>query len=539
MTGSSSDAKLPYSLDKLSWDSAHHFNTQNKYGYAGKGRKLGDAMLQCETCLQWFHAREVSCLTDADVFVPFQRNYRFACRICAGGREQFEPLTNPWSWVVVTAVQNLQLPLEAKNAEVVECTSKLPETRKWVPVAEIVQWIRNHWGSLCHGRAQAQLDDAGAVQKAIAHSEGVLHASSDKSEVSLKSLHPLKLYLKPFKNMPAPSSAAAPPAKPRKDRAGNKKKGSNAPLKRPAPEQPSTNLSEIKLPEKYRLVPAPKTDAVPQDAAVIQLSRSSRAPQVTLRDDMLTAVGFKGYRMVRATHGVRSGSWYFEVRVGQTLNDEDGHTRLGWCTEMGELQAPVGFDANSYSYRDRGGTKFHESVGEGYGEEYGPGDVIGCHLQMGDPPGSVAKRQRIFIKGQEFIVEEERTRVPSAGSSISFFKNGVPQGVAYSEVWAEVYYPAASLYKAAVATFNFGPTFEFPPQGLQDARPMSELPGELLPCCPVATDDADEGGGGGGGGGRGGGGGGGGGVSSLPNGYGVAHPSMLCTSVKSTRDEPR
>ncbi|EOD08090.1 hypothetical protein EMIHUDRAFT_372028, partial [Emiliania huxleyi CCMP1516] len=96
----------------------------------------------------------------------------------------------------------------------------------------------------------------------------------------------------------------------------------------------------------------------------------------------------------------------------------------------------------------------------------------------------------------EFIVEEERTRVPSAGSSISFFKNGVPQGV-----WAEVYYPAASLYKAAVATFNFGPTFEFPPQGLQDARPMSELPGELLPCCPVATDDADEGGGGGGGGG--------------------------------------
>ena len=93
------------------------------------------------------------------------------------------------------------------------------------------------------------------------------------------------------------------------------------------------------------------------------------------------------------------------------------------------------------------------------------------------------------------------------------------------KVWAEVYYPAASLYKAAVATFNFGPTFEcaparppprclpaacpegselrsrFPPQGLQDARPMSELPGELLPCCPVATDDADEGGGGGGGGG--------------------------------------
>jgi hypothetical protein len=53
-------AKLPYNVDKLSWDVAHHFNSQNKYGYTGKGRRLGDAMLQCETCLQWFPAREVS-----------------------------------------------------------------------------------------------------------------------------------------------------------------------------------------------------------------------------------------------------------------------------------------------------------------------------------------------------------------------------------------------------------------------------------------------------------------------------------------------
>ena len=42
-------------------------------------------------------------------------------------------------------------------------------------------------------------------------------------------------------------------------------------------------------------------------------------------------VGYRGYRMVRATHGVSSGSWYFEVRVNTPLNGEDGHTRLGWC----------------------------------------------------------------------------------------------------------------------------------------------------------------------------------------------------------------
>jgi len=57
---------------------------------------------------------------------------------------------------------------------------------------------------------------------------------------------------------------------------------------------------------------------------------------------------------------------------------------------------------------------------------------------MGDPAGSAAKRQRITIKGQEFVVEEERKRVASAGSSISFFKNGAPQGKAFKDVWAEV-----------------------------------------------------------------------------------------------------
>ena len=41
-------------------------------------------------------------------------------------------------------------------------------------------------------------------------------------------------------------------------------------------------------------------------------------------------------------------------------------------------------------------------------------------------------------------------------------------------MWAEVYYPAASLFKAATVTFNFGPDFECKPAGL-DARPVSEL----------------------------------------------------------------
>ena len=66
-------------------------------------------------------------------------------------------------------------------------------------------------------------------------------------------------------------------------------------------------------------------------------------------------------------------------------------------------------------------------------------------------------------------------RTPSVGSSIAFYKNGQPLGPAFTDVWAEVYYPAAALYKAAQLTFNFGPAFAFPPADAEGVAPMSSL----------------------------------------------------------------
>ena len=219
-----------------------------------------------------------------------------------------------------------------------------------------------------------------------------------------------------------------------------------------------------------------------QDPTVVQLSRPSRAPQITLRENeqgvALSAVGYKGFRMVRATHGVSNGCYYYEVLVQEPLHGEDGHMRIGWSTEAGDLQAPVGYDVNSYAYRDVNGAKFHESVGEAYGEPYKAGDVIGCMLRMGEPGAIVRQRQRFRDpKGVEYLVEEERARVPSVGSVIAFYKNGKPLGPAFTDVHAEQYFPAASLYRAACLTFNFGPSFAFPPPDLDvDAySPVSSL----------------------------------------------------------------
>ncbi|KAI5076238.1 hypothetical protein GOP47_0008303, partial [Adiantum capillus-veneris] len=78
----------------------------------------------------------------------------------------------------------------------------------------------------------------------------------------------------------------------------------------------------------------------------------------------LSASSTKGYRMVRATRGVQEGTWYYEIVVEQL--GPTGHTRLGWSTQKGDVQAPVGFDSNSYGYRDLDGSKTHVAVRETY-----------------------------------------------------------------------------------------------------------------------------------------------------------------------------
>lgn len=58
------------------------------------------------------------------------------------------------------------------------------------------------------------------------------------------------------------------------------------------------------------------------------------APQLKISDDRLTVTGEKGYSMVRASHGVRKGSWYFEVSVDEM--PPETAARLGWSQPLGE-----------------------------------------------------------------------------------------------------------------------------------------------------------------------------------------------------------
>lgn len=73
--------------------------------------------------------------------------------------------------------------------------------------------------------------------------------------------------------------------------------------------------------------------------ACFQESRScvlflcSAAPQLKISDDRLTVTGEKGYSMVRASHGVRKGAWFFEVTVDEM--PAETAARLGWSQPLG------------------------------------------------------------------------------------------------------------------------------------------------------------------------------------------------------------
>eukprot|EP00271_Cylindrocystis_brebissonii_P004738 TRINITY_DN16571_c0_g1_i1.p1 TRINITY_DN16571_c0_g1~~TRINITY_DN16571_c0_g1_i1.p1 ORF type:complete len:543 (+),score=103.07 TRINITY_DN16571_c0_g1_i1:382-2010(+) len=250
-------------------------------------------------------------------------------------------------------------------------------------------------------------------------------------------------------------------------RGGKRASGKNVPNGLPAGKKVDEDLVPLQ--------PAP----APEDREMV-LSARNKASQIILTPDKLGASGSKGYRMVRATRGVVEGAWYFEVTVVEL--GATGHTRLGWCTPDGDLQAPVGTDSNSYAYRDLQGCTCHEALRQPYGEAYGEGDTIGFYISL---PGGAELGPKnptlTFYKNQPFYVEQQelgpKQRVP--GSEIAFFKNGICQGTAFRDIYAGRYYPAASMFslpdpnEKASVYFNFGPDFKFPPRDW-GGRPVPE-----------------------------------------------------------------
>jgi Set1/Ash2 histone methyltransferase complex subunit ASH2 len=132
------------------------------------------------------------------------------------------------------------------------------------------------------------------------------------------------------------------------------------------------NASSWKSKAKKGRVEASKKLPGPQYGGItgkVALSTRDKAPEILLSDDQMTCTGSGGYRMVRATHGVHVGAYFWEAEISSSTSSasvseaaadvecrphsiSDAHIRLGWSTRQGPLQAPVGYDKNSFAYRD-------------------------------------------------------------------------------------------------------------------------------------------------------------------------------------------
>merc|ERR1712168_887929 len=176
------------------------------------------------------------------------------------------------------------------------------------------------------------------------------------------------------------------------------------------------------------------------------------APQLKVSDCRKTVQGSKGYCMVRASHGVNLGSWYFEVTVKDL--GENSAVRIGWSQQSANLQAPLGYDKFGYSWRSRKGTRFHQSRGKHYSEGYGAGDTLGFLITLPKSqtrslgkylPPTYKDKPLVKFKNHLYYEEKDEAAVISShlreapGSSITFYKNGVSQGVAYTDVYRGTY----------------------------------------------------------------------------------------------------
>lgn len=63
--------------------------------------------------------------------------------------------------------------------------------------------------------------------------------------------------------------------------------------------------------------------------AVVTLSLHDRAPQLRLSSDRMSVTGDKGYCMARASHGVRHGTWYYEVTISHVNFTNGGGGGVG------------------------------------------------------------------------------------------------------------------------------------------------------------------------------------------------------------------
>ncbi|XP_018494847.1 set1/Ash2 histone methyltransferase complex subunit ASH2 [Galendromus occidentalis] len=476
---------------------------QTNQCYCGTERILGKMEMQCVGCYRWFHEK---CLSiSIPRCVPFMMNYAFICKKCnANSCELFQKKTAGFSQVSITALANLLF----KSRE--DGTNKNMFSRD----KEIIPWIDSNWELLMTGPRRVTQTWHTTILKTLQKESslfinqddvyfglvdpdlyGIMPSYDASSKLQLlRTQENQQTRRGPKRKLPDGQTVPGGKCKLKSDLVMPRLPAHGYPNEHPfnkdgyhyflaEPDPHAPFKQEFDESVDWAGKPIPGWLYRKLEPEKVLLAMHDRAPQLKISDDRLSVTGDKGYSMVRATHGVTEGSWYFEAII-QDLPDNSA-ARIGYSMPLGNLQAPLGYDRFGYSWRSRKGTKFHQSLGKHFSAGFGKGDVVGFLIELPRSSDKVklptTYKERPLVKFKQYLYYEDADKATQAvknlvelkGSRVSFFKNGKLEGVAFENLYEGTYYPAISLYKNATIKANFGPRFRFPPRGYK-YRAISE-----------------------------------------------------------------
>lgn len=491
-------------------------------GYCGKLRNLNSVELMCWQCGSWFHE---SCISyQLGKLVPFMLNYSFTCKNCSPTSiEIFRKTQAQLRDMCITALANLQhscqkdsrggagtmfslqrdvIPFLEQNWEALT-TAARRSTQSWhttlqrILMKEVDAYFNveetgesgeptqyhPYFGLITSDLTLIRplVDAPGGWRSPLAGSSQ--HQQSGKGRGAKRKVPETTTGNKKARgDMPAPKLHGYPVDHP------FNKDGYRYILAEPDPHAPFRQEFDDSNDWAGKPIPGWLYRALSPGAVLLALH--DRAPQLRTADDRLAVTGDKGYCLIRATHSVSRGVWYWECTIDD--QPEGSHTRIGWCQQLANLQAPLGYDKFGYSWRSRKGTVFHESRGKHFSDcGFSEGDTLGIMIDLPEknpvsqfPPTYKDKplvkfRSHLYYEDKDDVPESLKNLKPLSGSKITFFKNGKCCGVGFRDIYGGSYYPAVSLYRNITVSVNFGPDFKYPPT-THEYRGMHERCGESM-----------------------------------------------------------